>query len=898
MKETWLRPDISDAAVNIDAYKFLSQNRTNRRGGGVGMYVKHDMVSEILISTSFDYIECLWVKLKRQNDTVIIGNLYRPPNSNITQFLNYLEDILSNLYIEYDKIICLGDFNINMLNLESNLGVQLEAVFSPFNMSQIIKEPTRISLLSISLIDLIFTNIKPILDSGVIDSNIADHFVTYIKVGPEKVDNAPVSFFYRSIKNINMNQFQADLEEIGWHDMLYLQNIDQKINFLNFSILSLFDMHAPLKQFRKNKNYNYAPWITENIKLMQKLRNKALKKYKQSKNSAHYEYYKQLRNYTTSAIRSEKKAYLRTKFQNSNYKEKWQEMKKLNLLKQTNFNLPSNLSNPNNINSFFINSVVINSDPKPEILNFYNNNTLENITESFKFNLSTENEIFELIKNIKSKATGADKINITMIYLCCPFIVPFITHIINESILNLYFPTEWKKAHAIPLPKISNPTDYGHLRCISILPTLSKILEKIMENQIRIFLNQFNILPLHQSGFRANHSCESALAHVTDDILRAADENKVSTLISLDFSKAFDMLNHEILYSILHYVGFSDDARTFLKSFLSDRTQQVVYNRHFSDPLHISVGVPQGSILGPLLYTIYTSNFYKSLKHCKSHFYADDTQLYYSFSLQQVAEVPNLINSDLAQFHATASDHLLKLNPSKSSVVIFGNQSQVESVKNNIEIRLNNVALPFSNSCKSLGLILDTRLRFKEYVTSKLRICYGTLKLIYSHRHSLSRDIRKLLCDTLILSQFNHCIGVYYPCLDAADRYRVQKVQNACLRLIYGIRRRAHISPFIVQSKWLNMFNRFRLHMSCFCFKIIKYKIPRYLYEKMNFRTDIHNRNLRRQHLLTVPQHRKEIFKRSFSYNAAYLINSLDIDFSHSNFAFKNSVKKCLLRLQ
>ena len=766
-------------------------------------------------------------------------------------------------------------------------------------MSQIISEPTRVTANSLSIIDLIYTNIESIVDSGVIDANISDHFLTFVKVVLNVQKSTSISFFYRSIRRINLQEFQIDLEQINWHAMLYLYNTDEKLIFFNDSIINLFNKHAPLKQFRKNNNYSYAPWITDNIKLMQKLRNKALKKFKETKNPSQYEYYKQLRNYATSAIRAEKKQYLRNKFNNSNIKGKWGELRRLNPLKQNNRQLPVNLSNPENINRFFLNSVDPTIISKPEMLNYYNNNVLENVNKPFYFHLSNEEEISNIIMKVNTKAIGADKINISMLLLCCPFVIPFVTHIINECILNSYFPVQWKQAQVIPLPKNSNPSEYGHLRGISILPTLSKVLERIMEKQIRKFLDKFNVLPPKQSGFRPNYSCESALACITDDILKASDKSEASVLVSLDFSKAFDMLNHSILCSMLHFIGFSENAQQFISSFLIDRTQQVVYDGQYSSIMPVRVGVPQGSILGPLLYTIYTSNFCKSIQNCNYHFYADDTQLYYSFPGQQVVGAINTINNDLAHFYTFASDHLLKLNPTKSSVILFGSQTQVDFIKNNFEIKLNNTPLPFTKTCKILGLLLDSRLRFKEHVTGKLRIAFGILKLIYSQRTFLTTETKKMLCNSLVLSQFNHCNVVFYSCLDASDRYRIQKIQNACLRLIYGVRRRNHITPFLNQSQWLNMFNRYRLRMIYFCYKLLKYKTPTYLYERMSFRADIHNLNLRRRGLLTVPLHRKEILKRSFSYNVAFHINNLGhTDLEQSNYSFKKSFKTHLLRLQ
>lgn len=201
----------------------------------------------------------------------------------------------------------------------------------------------------------------------------------------------------------------------------------------------------------------------------------------------------------------------------------------------------------------------------------------------------------------------------------------FITHIYNECINTQYFPKAWKRALVFPLPKINQPSQLSHLRSISVLPVLSKIFEKILELQIRKFLNCNNILPLKQSGFRSGFSCATALADVTDDIIGATDNSKISVLILLDYTKAFDMINHQLLFSILHFCGFERNSSHLVLSFLSDRIQQTVLNSKISQPLTVSSGVPQGSILGPLLFTIFTSNFHNSLQYCNYHLYADNS---------------------------------------------------------------------------------------------------------------------------------------------------------------------------------------------------------------------------------------------------------------------------------
>lgn len=205
----------------------------------------------------------------------------------------------------------------------------------------------------------------------------------------------------------------------------------------------------------------------------------------------------------------------------------------------------------------------------------------------------------------------------------------------------------------------------------------------------------------------------------------------------------------------------------------------------------------------------------------------------------------------------------------------------------------------FKDSARNLGLVMDSGLRFKDHVNYKLRQGYSTIKLIYSHRQYLERGVRAMLCDSLVLSLFNFCDSVYGPCLDDRDKRRIQKIQNSCLRLIFGIRRRQRISHKLVDLKWLNMFNRRRLHTVCFFYKLLKYRTPPYLTNKVVYRTDVHNLNIRRKSLITIPAHRKETFKRSFSYNIASYINGFKItDFILSCAAVKKKIKTQLLSHQ
>lgn len=315
-----------------------------------------------------------------------------------------------------------------------------------------------------------------------------------------------------------------------------------------------------------------------------------------------------------------------------------------------------------------------------------------------------------------------------------------------------------------------------------------------------------------------------------------------------------------------------------------------------SNTLDLKQGVPQGSILGPLLYLIYTSNFFKSLKFCDYHFYADDTQLIYSFNPSNVQEANQKINLDLESLYQLSLKHQLKINPNKSVAILFCNENVRLNLTHNINITIGNNKIEFKESAKNLGLFLDNKLKFSGHVTQKLRLAYSTLKSLYSHRHYLSQDTKRMLCDSLVLSHLSFCDNVYGPFLDSYNSRRIQKLQNSCLRFIYGVRRRQGISHKLKEAGWLNMHSRRLLHQACFFYKILKFKKPSYLMQKFRFRSDVRNRNLRHTNLIDIPKHHKEIFKRSFSYNIAFITDKYKItDFSQSCDAFKKSLKKKLL---
>jgi hypothetical protein len=635
------------------------------------------------------------------------------------------------------------------------------------------------------------------------------------------------------------------------------------------------------------------PWITQNLKYLMSLRNKAHSKYKKNKTNQNWESYRQLRNFVTASMDREKKAFLEDRIRRNGSRDNWKLLRELKVYGKEKSSVPDELGTVDEINDYFVNIPQV--DPDPDTLNFYLNGYRDNIL-SFDFRMATTEEISTALFSIKSKAVGTDGISINMLMYCHPFILPVITHLVNYCIETRTFPDAWKTSYVLPIPKVSSPSEQKDLRPVSILPALSKVLEKILNSQMKEYVEQCSVLPATQSGFRRDYSCNTALIKVTDDIFQATERGELTTLVLLDYSKAFDKLNHTLMLAILKYLGFGESSCNLLEDYLRGRSQRVMLNGKVSQPKDLLYGVPQGSILGPLLFSLYTSQIVSYLSFCRAHFYADDTQIYISFKPDEIVDINTKVNDDLGAILKASRSHCLDINPNKSHILLFGKTKPRNSCLDKINIKVDGQGLQVVKSAKNLGLVVDTDLRFSEHVNVCIRRAFANLKIIYSQKEILNESLRKMLCDSIVLSHFNFADVIYGPCLLSVDAYRIQLIQNCCVRLIGGIRGRERgVSAKLREIKWLRMNERRVLHSLVLFNKIIIMKRPNYLHEKIKFRHDIHNLDIRHKNDITIPGHVSANFERSFSFNIAKLYNKVpEIIKFYSGLKFKAAVKNII----
>lgn len=907
INETWLRKGEEQRAPNVPGYRLRNAPRPvcmrSGRGGGVAFYVKQGVRAR-LVAHPAAHIEQMWLSFTINARSFIIGTAYRPNWISVDVFLDALTESLTH-FSNHDYVILLGDFNINML--ESNeKSMKLNNFLNYMELKQVVREPTHFSVQNETLIDVVCTNasVREIFVSNITGS--LGHAMVNVTFSIKRMKIPPKTIIFRPLKNMDIENFNKDMTTVDWESVLGLDSVEDMVSTFNKLLISLFDRHAPLKTIRIKPN-NSLPWITETIKVMIGKRNKAYNKYRKLKSETSREYYNELKKLVIKSIRNEKRAYFNHHV-NLIYKDSktlWNNLRNTILTDSNRYGqLPDHLLNANDINDNFLDvpgsETIILSEK-----DFFDSQKFCDATFSLK--PVGEDDISKYILSITTNAVGGDGIGRDMILMTLPRTVSIITHIINRSILTGEVPIVWKSAVVTPLPKADNPIEFKDLRPVSILPFLSKVLEKAVYLQLCKYVEAHNVLPSYQSGFRKGMGTVTALLDVVDNILSEQDSGNGTCLVLLDFSRAFDSIIIPLLLSKLSYYGVHQTSLAWFNSYLQNRSQCVKITKEdgtflMSDIKSVNRGVPQGTILGPLLFIIYSADLIKSIKHCRYHLYADDVQLYISANPRDFMSTVSKINDDLSNVAQWANKNGLVLNPNKSKYVILGSKHQISKILN-IDPLLNicGQSIERVEEARNLGIWLDSRLRFEKHVTNLVRSCFYRLKVLYRIRHFLSEKIRIMLCESLILSRLNYGDLIYGPRMLSKTRRLIQRVQNACCRFCYTIPPRSRITPYLNKASNLNMSSRRHFHLASLLFDVIKTKKPDYLFSKLKV-SSFHNRygtrNTRCE--LVGYSHRTTAFAGSFRYLSTKCWNNIPPPIRNlsSKYSFKIRFKQSLIEKQ
>ena len=489
-------------------------------------------------------------------------------------------------------------------------------------------------------------------------------------------------------------------------------------------------------------------------------------------------------------------------------------------------------------------------------------------------------QLTSMIFSSKPTTCLLDPIPTRLLKEVLPLVSTSLLDMINLSLLTGYVPQSFKVAVIKPLLKkpTLDPGVLANYRPISNLPFLSKILEKVVVNQLCDFLNSNSLFEDFQSGFREFHSTETALVRVTNDLLIASDKGFVSVLVLLDLSAAFDTIDHCILLQRLeHLIGVKGPALSWFQSYLSDRFQFVHVNDESSVHTEVSHGVPQGSVLGPLLFTLYMLPLGNIIrKHSINfHCYADDTQLYLSIKPDETGKLAKL-QACIKDIKDWMTCNFLLLNSDKTEVIVLGPKHLRDALCIDI-VTLDGIALASSTAVRSLGVIFDQDMSFNTHIKQTSRTAFFHLRNIIKIRHILSQKDAEKLVHAFVTSRLDYCNSLLSGCPDKSLK-TLQLIQNAAARVLTGTSKREHISPILASLHWLPVKSRIEFKVVLLTYKALIGQAPSYLKELIV--PYYPTRALRSQNagLLVVPKVSKSrMGARAFSYQAPLLWNQLPI---------------------
>ena len=414
----------------------------------------------------------------------------------------------------------------------------------------------------------------------------------------------------------------------------------------------------------------------------------------------------------------------------------------------------------------------------------------------------------------------------------------------NKSLINGIFPTFLKTALVTPVLKKNtlDSDDMSNYRPISNLAFLAKLIEKCVYKQLVSYLDEHKLFSDIQSGYRAFHSCETALVKIHNDLLaHAKNSNHHSLLVLLDLSAAFDTVNHDMLFHVLHTTyGLKGKVIDWIMSYLSHRTFKVTVNRTKSGQYYIKIGVPQGSILGPLLFILFTKDLEHIAKkyHFKFHCYADDSQIYFCFEAEDdsINHYRDMLEKCLVEVKNWMTWNFLKLNPNKTEaieIVPFRNQSPVFR-----SINFDGYFVPVQDSVKTLGVYFDNKLSFNKQVNEIVSSCNFRLKNLSRIGSKLTPDLKKTLVKSFILSRLDYCNGLYNG-INQVILNKLQTILNASARFALGIfntHRRFYSShELLSELHFLPMKYRVQFKIALLSYKCVAGIAPPYLKDLVSF---------------------------------------------------------------
>jgi hypothetical protein len=786
LSETWFS---IDSVVELPGYKGYHIYREGRRGGGVSVYVGNYLKSSPIPELSFinNIAEFCSVKVELSHGEFInVLGYYRPPtNNNIEPFCNLLNNTILNTFSSSDLVVTAGDCNVDILNPNDNINNYLN-IYQSLSFIPYIAIPTRIKDQSATCIDHIFSNILSNTVSGVLTSSVTDHFTTFICVYGKRSEG---SFFvkrFRDHSNCNLVQLKnmliAAFSEFNSFDTL---DVNLRASIFNEILLNAYNTCCPIKQKTFTRSRLSKPWLTDELIRASDTKHLLFRLYRDG--IVPFLEYNRFKNKFTSLLRISKRRYYVRLFDQckSNMKDTWKNIKSI-LSKSRSNEIQKIEHNDMSINDPSIIASVFNSHFSTVGKKLQEGIPTVDVSpisymgapcaDVMPVTPATDHEVTHMISNLVNKSCNIYSIPVFIIKFLSTELSPFISQLFNSSLLEGKFPDFMKIASVVPIFKAGDVCNINNYRPISILPLLSKLFEKLMKIRVMSFLNQHNILSNHQFGFRSGSSTSDAILEFLSYSYESLNFNKYLLTVLLDFSRAFDTIDHRILLSKLNHVGIRGSLLRWFSSYLSNRKQYVTIGSHSSQKTSVDVGVPQGSVLGPILFLIYINDMSNCSDVLNFVHFADDTTVFLNGSDLNILNA--VVNRELVKTSTWLIANKLSLNINKTFYMIISHKPIF-----NLAINIGGHLISRAQTVKFLGIFIDEKLTFKAQIDFICRKASRSLGIMYKLSQFLPPSVILNLYYALLHPYFIYGITAWGSS-SLVHINKVRSIQSRALKLL------------------------------------------------------------------------------------------------------------------
>ena len=784
--------------------------------GGVGIFVRKSLQCKLrpdlnITSTNNNMIENLWIEISKLNTKYIVGCIYRHPNSSIGEFSKMLEASLCKINRRRLSCILMGDININLLKLSSEPAVRdyTNCLISN-NFLPCLLIPTRVTSASSTLIDHIyFFKISHDKSSkircGNIICDISDHYPNFFILKNQKYIDMSARPLTRVFSPSNKIEFNAKVTSIEWSNVFNNSNdANQCCDLFVHHLADIYNQCFPLVRVSRKAHKNKA-WFSTELRQTFYEKNRLFKIWRNSSDDKDKEIYIKLKKSYNIMCKNVKINYYKQllNVRSSSIKKIWDN---LNLL----LGKKNKSGSPKEIEKLIYNNIVYdNVNDVANIFNQYFVNIGSNLakalppaTTNFRCFLDppiknsisvypiTVEEVFSLITSMSGgAAAGDDGFNLEFLKKNVACLSQPLAHLFNLSIFSGIVPRAFKLAKVVPVFKKGDELNPGNYRPISLLSIFNKVFEKLISKRLSDFFDHENILYKHQFGFRKNHSTGLAIVEVTDFCYTNLDKNNYILGLFIDFQKAFDSIDIDILLVKLSNYGIRGIMFDWIKDYLKDRSQYTFVNGIKSEVKNINYGVPQGSVLGPLLFLIYVNDLHRATLEASPKLFADDTNIF--IAANNLSDLTHKANNSLNQIYQWCLANKITINLDKTNFTVFSPNKNI--APDNLIISIGNSCIKYTSCCKYLGIFIDNKLTWQEHIDYVYKKLLKFCGIFYKIRELLPFQCLKMVYFSFVYSHIIYGIEIYAnTCSSYLQRLNI--LNNKLIRILFNKKRFTHVT--------------------------------------------------------------------------------------------------------